>query len=178
MLCTSCIVIGEGDGDMPFTRNRKSSKATVVVGVSVVLVGLVSLTTFLDARRSPAPLGGYKRALLVVVRENAGHVVFEAHEARGWISPRPGGLRAISSLLVYSPTDKEPLWQVEGKEPTRVVVSYGRVPDGFVQAIPGTGAPAPLLADHKYVVAVRGAAGSGNTDFSVQGAINAAEPRP
>ncbi len=59
-----------------------------------------------------------------------------------------------------------------------MAVSYGRLPDGFVQATPRTGAPALLLPGHEYVVAVRGATGTGKTDFSVGGAINAAEPRP
>jgi hypothetical protein len=46
-------------------------------------------------------------------------------------------------------------------------ITYGRVPEGFVQMVPGTGPPRALRADDEYNVSVVGPSGTGRAHFTL-----------
>ena len=137
---------------------------TPVVGVLGVLLGLTLLAFWFDQRASVS-LASRADALMVVIRQEGDQVTFEAHENVGRLWSTPGVTRAVSTLLVTTRGDA--LWQVETVTPHAGPITYGRVPEGFVQMMPGTGPPPALRVDEEYDVSVVGPGGTGGARFTL-----------
>ena len=149
--------------------------ASPVVALLAALVGMAAIAFWFEdhtgSRLSPSQLG-----LTVVAQDQDGLITFEAHANVGTLWSRPGAARAISTLLVTTwrtQTGETALWQIEGSPPQQGPITYGRVPAGFVQMLPGSGEPPSLRPDEDYVVVVRGPGGTGRTGFSVRPARRA-----
>ena len=139
---------------------------TPVVGLLGVLLGLTLLAFWYDGRASVS-VAGRPDELLVVIRQEGDQVTFEAHENVGRLWSTPGVTQSVSTLLVSIHGDA--LWKVERAMTPHVgPISYGRVPEGFVQMIPGTGPPPALRADDEYNVSVFGLSGAGRARFTLR----------
>lgn len=140
-----------------------------VVGLLGLLGGLTLLAFWFDQRASIS-LAGRADRLMVVIRQEGDQVRFEAHEDVGRFWSIPGVIRAVSTLLVTTRRDQTgetALWQVEtAVTPRSGPITYGRVPEGFVQMIPGTGPPPALRADDEHHVSVFGPGGTGRVRFA------------
>jgi hypothetical protein len=138
---------------------------TTVVGLLGVLLALTLLAFWFDQHLSVS-VAGRADALMVVIRQEGDQVTFEAHENVGRLWSAPGVTRAVSALLVTIHGDA--LWKVERAMTPHVgPITYGRVPEGFVQMIPGTGPPPALRADDEYNVSVFGPSGAGRARFTL-----------
>ncbi len=122
---------------------------------------------YFDTQGADRPHGYYGRNLAVVVQHVREEAVFEIRENTGVLWTTPGAPREISTLLVTSERDGRALWQVEALSPRAGAITYARVPDGFAQMIPSSGPPAPLRPGERYVVVVRGAAGTARATFGL-----------
>jgi hypothetical protein len=138
---------------------------TPVVGLLGVLLGLTLWAFWFDQHVSLS-VASRADALMVVIRHEGDQVTFEAHENVGRLWSTPGVTRAVSTLLVTIHGDA--LWKVERAMTPHVgPITYGRVPEGFVQMIPGTGPPPALRADDEYNVSVFGPSGAGRARFTL-----------
>jgi hypothetical protein len=140
-----------------------------IVGVLGALLGLTLLAFWFDQLTSIS-LASRADALMVVIRQAGDQVTFEAHENVGRLWSTPGVTRSISTLLVTTRRDQTgetALWQVETEAPHVGPITYGQVPAGFVQMIPGTGPPPDLRADDEYHVSVLGPGGTGRARFTL-----------
>jgi hypothetical protein len=142
------------------------------LGLLGMLLGLTLVAFWVDRRASISV--SRSDALMVVIRQEGDQVTFEAHEGVGRLWSTPGVTRAVSTLLVTTRRDQRgesALWQVEAVTPHTGPITYGRVPEGFAQMIPGTGPPPALRVDDKYDVLVVGPAGRGLTRFNFRTAV-------
>jgi hypothetical protein len=141
--------------------------ATPVVGLLGVLLGLTLLAFWFDQHVSVS-VGSRAGALMVVIRHEGDQLTFEAYENVGRLWSTPGVTRAVSTLLLVT-IHGDALWKVERAMTPHVgPISYGRVPEGFVQMIPGTGPPPALRADDEYNVSVFGPSGAGRARFTLR----------
>jgi hypothetical protein len=147
---------------MPRTR-PVDSIPTPVVGLLGALLGLTLLAFWFDQHASVS-VAHRADPLVVVIRHEGDQVTFEAYEHGGRLWSAPGVARPVSTLLVTAHGDA--LWQVETVTPQVGPITYGRVPEGFVQMIPGTGPPPALQAAEEYGVSVVGPAGTGRARFT------------
>jgi len=142
-----------------------------VLGLLVLLLGLTVLLWGIEERRGAFAISPALPSLVVVARPQREPVTFEAYTNVGRIWPRRGDPWAISTLEVTVRRDQTgsvALWQIEAPSPRPGPIAYGQLPAGFVQMVPGAGAPPSLLPGESYVVAVRGSGRSGRAHFSVQ----------
>jgi len=117
---------------------------------------------------------------MVVIRQPGDGVTFEAHEHIGTLWSKPGAPRAIWNLLVTTRRDQTgetALWQIETATRWQDPITYGRVPEGFIQRMPGRGAPPALQPNETYVVSVRAPAGPGRTPFDLRTTRSCASAR-
>jgi hypothetical protein len=152
---------------MRFFKQRTHLLGPPVLGVVAGFFGLAVIAFGFDLRASARR----SDALTVVTRQGEGHVTFEAYENIGTLWSTPGAARAISTLLVTIRRDQTgatALWQVETVSPQRTPITYGRVPEGFVQMIPRAGAAPTLRADEEYSVSVLGPGGTGHARFHLR----------
>jgi hypothetical protein len=108
---------------------------------------------------------------MVVIRQPGDDVTFEAHETIGTLWSKPGAPRAIWTLLVTTRRDQTgetALWQIETAKRWQDPITYGRVPEGFIQWMPGRGLLPALQSNETYVVSVPGPAGPGRTRFDLR----------
>lgn len=153
---------------MRSSKRRTYRLDTAVLGLVAVLLGIALLIFWLDRHAGAFP--NRSQALIVVTRQASGQVTFEVYENIGILWSKPGAARAISTLLVTTRRDRmgaTALWQVETLTPQQGPITYGRVTEGFVQMIPGTGAPPALRADDAYNVTVLGPGGTGRAHFTL-----------
>jgi len=141
---------------------RMSAQLARAFGAIVMLLTVFALYVDLSSA-----VGGLRRRehLMVVARQARGLVVFEAYE-NDWPfrwRQRPSD---IAVLRVIDWIEGTTLWEIEAPRPRRVVVTYGQVPTGFTQTIPGSGVPTPLKPGASYGVTVRGTGGSAVTTFN------------
>jgi hypothetical protein len=137
-----------------------------VVGLLGVLLGLTLLAFWYDQRASVS-LASRPDGLMVVIRQEGDQVTFEAHKNVGRLWSTPGVTQSVSTLLVSIHGDA--LWKVERAMTPHVgPITYGRVPEGFVQMIPGTGPPPALRGDDEYNVSVFAPSGAGRARFTLR----------
>jgi hypothetical protein len=155
------------------SRTRRTVRRDTAAPVWALLGGLLGLTLIAfwfenHTGRLPSPA---QPPLMVVIRQPGDDVTFEAHENIGTLWSKPGAPRAIWTLLVTTRRDQTgetALWQIETATRWQDPITYGRVPEGFIQRMPGRGAPPALQPNETYVVSVRGPAGPGRTPFDLR----------
>jgi hypothetical protein len=155
------------------SHTRRSHHVSLAAPVWGLLGGLLSMTLIAfwfenHVGTLPSPS---QPPLMVVIQQRGGDVTFEVHEALGSLWSTPGAPRAIWTLLVTTRRDQTgetPLWQIETATRWQDPITYGRLPEGFTQMMPGRGAPPALQPDEDYIVSVRGPAGGGQTGFTFQ----------
>jgi hypothetical protein len=148
-------------------RRSMGGMPTPVVSLLGVLLGLTLLAFWYDQRASVS-LASRPDGLMVVIRQEGDQVTFEAHEnVGGRLWSTPGVTQSVSTLLVSIHGDA--LWKVERAMTPHVgPITYGRVPEGFVQMIPGSGPPPALRGDDEYNVSVFGPSGAGRARFTLR----------
>ena len=153
------------------SRTRRSRPVSLAAPVWGLLGGLLSVTLIAfwfehHVGMLPSPS---RPPLMIVIQQQGGDVTFEAHEALGTLWSTPDARRAIWTLLVTTRQDQTgetPVWQIETATRWQDPITYGRLPEGFTQMMPGQGAPPALQPNEHYIVSVRGPAGGGRTGFT------------
>jgi hypothetical protein len=141
-----------------------------VVGLLGGLLGLTLIALWFEHHAGALP-NPSQPPLMVAVRQRGGDVTFEVYENVGTLWSKPGASRSISTLLVTTRRDQTgatALWQIEAPTPRQEPITYGRVPEGFLQMMPGRGVPPALQPNEHYVVSVLGPAGPGRAPFNVR----------
>jgi len=141
-----------------------------VVGLLGGLLGLTLIALWFEHHAGVLP-NPSQPPLMVAVRQRGGDVTFEVYENVGTLWSKPGASRSISTLLVTTRRDQTgatALWQIEAPTPRQEPITYGRVPEGFLQMMPGRGVPPALQPNEHYVVSVLGPAGPGRAPFNVR----------
>jgi hypothetical protein len=151
------------------TRRRLHlNLAAPVVGLLGGLLGLTLVAFWFEDHAGALPSPA-QPPLMVVARQQGRDVTFEVYENVGALWAKPGAPRAISALLVTTRRDQTGafvLWQIETATPRQEPIIYGRVPEDFIQMMPGRGAPPTLQPNEHYVVSVLGPAGPGRSRFT------------
>jgi hypothetical protein len=155
------------------SRTRRLDHVGLPAPVVGLLVGLLSVTliAFWFENHGGALPSPAQPPLMVVTEQRGSDVTFEAHENIGTLWSKPGAPRAVWTLLVTTRRDQTgetALWQIETATPWPDAITYGRLPEGFTQVMPGRGAPPALQPNEHYVVSVRGPAGGGRTGFTFE----------
>jgi hypothetical protein len=155
------------------SRTRRTVRRDTGAPVWALLGGLLGLTliAFWFENHTGRLSSPAQPPLTVVTRHRGGDVTFEVYENVGTLWSKPGAPRGIWALLVTTRRDQTgaiALWQIETPTPRREPITYGRVPEGFIQMMPGRGAPPALQPNEHYVVSVRGPAGPGRTRFDLR----------
>jgi hypothetical protein len=155
------------------SRTRRSDHVSLSAPVVRLLVGLLSVTLiafWFESHEGVLPNPG-QAPLMLVIEQRGRDVTFTVHENVGTLWSKPGAPRAIWTLLVTARRDQTgttALWQIETSLPWQHPITYGRLPEGFTQMMPGRGAPPTLRPNEHYVVSVRGPAGGGRTGFTFE----------
>lgn len=139
------------------SRTRRTVRRETAAPVRTLLGGLLGLTLIAfwfenHPGRLPSPA---QPLLMVVIRQPSDDVTFEAHEHISTLWSKPGAPRAIWAMLVTTRRDQTgetALWQIETATRWQDPITYGRVPEGFIQRMPGRGAPPALQPNETYVV--------------------------
>jgi len=142
-------------------RGHPRRHAPLARGFRLIVLTLTAFALYIDLSSG---VGIAKRQTLgVVARQTRGVVAFEAYETAWlsqWWQPETTSLRVLDWI------EGTPLWETEAASTRHVVVTYGQVPTGYVQTIPGCGAPQPLTPGVLYGVTVRGRGGSAQATFN------------
>ena len=116
------------------SRTRRTVRRDTAAPVRTLLGGLLGLTLIAfwfenHTGRLPSPA---QPPLMVVIPQPGDGVTFEAHEHTGTLWSKPGGPRAIWTLLVTTRRDQTgetALWQIETATRWQDPITYGRVPE-------------------------------------------------
>jgi hypothetical protein len=141
----------------------------------VALLLVVAVALLVDTRTIVSIAA--RRPVFVVARQSTNKVTFDVFERPVWIWPGHRR-RPIRVLRVADWVDGTALWEIEASRPRTVHVTYGQVPEGFVQTIPAAGIPPVLVGGGWYGVIVRGEGARAMVTFNARATTIARDASP
>jgi len=143
--------------------------------VLVALLLVVGIALLVDTRTIVSVAA--RRPVFVVARQSSTKVTFDVFERPVWIWPGHRR-RPIRILRVADWVDGTALWEIETSRLRSVRVTYGQVPEGFVQTIPPAGVPPLLVGGGWYGVIVRGEGARAMVTFNARSTTATRDPAP